>query len=344
MTDEIIASDKQPPKRRINWGNVGILFSTLGIIIVIAAFGFGYYRLACVNISLAKMIGQLQHRETLNQTELTAVKQSIVDLQQSAQKSQALSQQQEQLVAEWRAAQKGNLEKWYVAEAACLVRLANDQARFSQNIPMAITLLQRADQILQNGQTADLLALRKSIAEDLVRLQALPQLDLTGLYARLMALDGQLDQLPLPFNPLKTESTQPSPSPISKDLPWWKAGLEHSWQTLRQIVTVRNIDATQPPLVLPEQKFFLYQNLHTQLQTAIWGALHRNAAVYQLSLAQLIKWIPQYFDQNAAQTKSVLENVSELIKMNVQAPIVNFADTIQLFDQYFAQPPSSSIQ
>ncbi len=42
------------------------------------------------------------------------------------EKSVELSAKQEQIIADWQAAQKGNLNKWYVAEAQYLVRLAND--------------------------------------------------------------------------------------------------------------------------------------------------------------------------------------------------------------------------
>lgn len=345
MTNEITTTEEQTPKRRSIWRSIGILLSTLGIIIVIAAFGYGYFRLAGVNISLAKMISTVRDQTVENKTQLEKLQQSVGDLQQSAQKSQELSQQQAQLVAEWRSAQKGNLDKWYVAEAASLVKLANDQAQFSQNTAMALMLLQKADQVLQNVQAPDLLPIRQSLSQDMAKVQALPKVDITNLYVRLMSLDGQLGQLPLPFNPMKNDNTQTSPpAALPPGTSWWRAGLAHSWQSLKELVIVRNIQASQPPLVLPEQKVFIYQNLHTQLQNAVWGALHRNAVVYQLSLAQLLKWIPQYFLQDAPATKAVLQEINELIKMDVQAPAIQFSDTIKLFDQYLAQPQQTSTE
>ena len=340
MTDQNIDEEKTAEGRRANWANVGILFSTLAIIIFVSAFGYGYFQLAKINVSLAHMISDLQKQTAGTQDDISAVQKSVDDLKLAAQKSQELSAQQEQLVSEWRAAQKGDLNKWHVAEAQYLVKLANDQVQFTHNLAMAMTLLQRADQVLENLQDPDLLEIRKSLATAIADLQALPQINVTNLYLRLTGLNNQLDQLPLPINPLKADSAQ-EPMAAKPELPWWKAGLDRSWHALKQVVVVRYNGSNTLPLVLPEEKMFLYQNLHAQLEDAMWAVLYRDAAVYQASLERALNWTQHYFVQDASETKAMLQNLQELKQMTVEPPVVNFSAMLQLFDTYLAPKPAA---
>ena len=318
-------------------GKAGIFIVILAIVIIVCVFGYGYFQLAKVNVSLAQMVSDLRNQTAKNQNELSFLQNTVTDLQQAAQKSQELSAKQEQMIADWQAAQKGNLDKWYVAEAQYLVKLANDHLQFTHNISMAKTLLARADTILQNLQDPSLLELRKSLAADLANLQAAATVDVTALYLQLTALNQQMDQLPLPINPLKADTTTQAAAVNTQGLSWWKAGLNYTVDALRKIVIVRYNTSNTLPLVMPEEKAFLYQNLHAQMEDAMWGVLHHNVSVYQASLARAIMWIQEYFDQDAQATKFMFQNLQELIKINVAPPAINLSTTLQLFDNYFAK-------
>ena len=106
---------------------------------------------------------------------------------------------------------------------------------------------------------------------------------MTALYLRLMALNNQLDELPLPTSPLKPDTKQALSATVPTNLPWWKAGLAHTWHVLRQVVVVRYNNSNALPLVLPEEKMFLYQNLHAQMESAMWGVLHRKQKSIKLA-------------------------------------------------------------
>src|SRR5438045_770691 len=97
------------------------------------------------------------------------------------------------------------------------------------------------------------------------------------------------------------------------------------------------MDSGQLPLILPDEKIFLYQNLHAQLENAMWAVLQQNADIYQSSLKRASAWVQLYFAQDAAQTKIMLQNLEELQKINIQPTSINLAATLQLFDQYFIQ-------
>lgn len=314
------------------WGRIGILFITLAVAIFMGAFGYGYYELSKVNIALAHAMTNVELQSTDTQQALATLRQTVGTLEDGLSKSQNLAAEQEQLVAEWRSAQKGDLDKWRLAEAQYLIKIANDHLQFTHDAPMAITLLQRADGTLQNVQNGNVLEIRKAIAGDVAALQAVPQVDATSLYLHIDALNAQLEQLPLPVDSLKTTTTEMAPIDIPANTPWWKAGLIRSWQTLRHFVVVRNTGASGMPLIFPEEKTFLYQNLHAQLQNAMWAVLHRDNDIYQASLTSAAKWIQQYFVQDAPETKTILQNIAELQKMDIKPAALNLDATLQLFN------------
>lgn len=334
MTDEQITQDNQPVSHRSRRTSVVIFFFMMVLIALIGAFGYGYFQLSQVNMDLARSVSDMKSRNDNDQTQITALQQSVQALQQSAQKSQDLSAEQEKIMSEWRAAQQGDLNKWHVAEAQYLTKLANDNLQFSHNIDLALMLLRQAEMALQDSQAVDVLELRKAIATDIANVQSLPQVDVTSLYLRIAALNEQVDKLPLPQSPLKQDNQPLTAASIPQDLPWWKAAMEYTWQALNKIVIVRKNSKDTLPLVMPEEKMFFYQNLHAQMENVMWSILHRDQAIYQTSLTRLIAWIPQYFDQDAQATKSLLQSLTEMQQINIQPSTMDLSNTLKLFDQY----------
>lgn len=336
MTDPIITENEQQKPRRCRKRLMGILILTLVFLAIMAGIGFGYLQLAQVNLSIARTLSHLQKQTTAHQASITALQQSIEELRQAAQKTEALSAQQENILAEWRAAQKGDLSKWRMAEAQYLVRLANDSLQYEYNSVLAIILLKRAQDILQSLQDPALLDMQKSLAADIAGVEASQPVNATALYLELTGLKAQIDALSLPVNPLDKNNPPAENVTLKPGLLWWQAGWERTLQALSKIVIVRYNGSNALPLMLPEEKTFLYQNLHAQMESAMWAVLHRNADIYQASLAREKAWIEKYFVQDAA-TTAVLQKLQELAAINIQPPAINLSATLQLFDNYFTQ-------
>lgn len=324
-TDEIRPSDQSVKKTRCSRGSTFICF--VMILIFLALIAFNIVRTEQLRQILLPLHSQAK-------ADMTVMKKDLVDLKQANEKSAELSDKQERMINEWQAAQKGDVEKWQVAEAQYLTKLANDHVQFTHNVVLALTLLQQADQILQAINDSALFDLRQALANDITNLKALPEVDVTGLYVRLSALSGQVVQLPLPASPLGVENGF-VPTKTPANAAWWQSGLDRSWDALRKIVIVRKVGANDTPLVMPEEKTFLYQNLHAQLEDAMWGVLHRNNQVYQDSLARCVAWTKTYFLQEASETKNMLQSLAELQKENVEAPSASLSETLRLFDAYF---------
>lgn len=140
--------------------------------------------------------------------------------------------------------------------------------------------------------------------------QAKSKEELTRLYMALSALNTGLDRLPLPIGPVQVK--QEAPETVPENLTWWQTGLAKTWGVLKKIVIVRYNATDMPPLVLPEEKHYLFMNLHAEMQNAMWAVLHGNKEIYQQSLQQVTSWVLQYFVVNAPETQAVLKQLQDL--------------------------------
>ncbi len=307
---------------RARFISIAIFVLTAAIVTFIIMIGYCYFQLANVNISLIHLYSSLQKQMSQIQVDMTVLKKLVAEANVMAQKAQALSQQ-------------SKVGQWRVAEAQHLVKLANDEMQFRHNIPLALVLLQRAEKVLQEVQDMNVDALRNAVAANIAQLQALPVLNMADLYMRVVALDKQIDQLPLPTSisnsKTTTTATTTTTPAADKAASMWQQSWDRTVRALQNIVVVRYNGSNTLPLVLPDERIFLYQNLHARMQSVMWAVLNRQADIYQASLISVIDWTQKYFVQDVMETRAFLQQVQELQKINIQPANISFADTLQLF-------------
>lgn len=289
---------------------------------------------------LAQQIIKLQNETAQSHKKMIEQSAQIEALQPLANQVATISAQQAQLATEWQAIEKGNLDHWQIAEAHYFVKLANDRLQLLHQNGLAIILLQRAEKILQGIGDERLAAIRQSITVNLSKLQALPTIDINALYTRLHQTTSSLNDLPL-LNETKNSN---HPSTAAKNVSWWREGLENAWQKLRQVVIIRRLDSNALPLVMPDEKIFLYHNIMAQVDNAIWGLLHRDSIVYTTSLERAHTWIQRYFVSNNPKTQNVLSELEALQKIDIQTSSIDVSDTLALFDDLTSEPATSSAQ
>lgn len=226
-----------------------------------------------------------------------------------------------------------------VAEAAYLVNLANDQLQYTHNQTLALNLLQRSLQIIAPIDDANLATIKQSLTDNIATLTGSPTADLSGLYTQLNTVNTDLDRLPLPATPLSAEQNADDKLNVS-GLPWWKAQWRRTMHTLGQVVIVKYNGGGTPPLVLPEERVFIYQNLHAQMENVFWALLNRDVGVYQAALMRMHLWIAQYFDVSSPITQSLLQQLQALSTQPITGVAVNLGGTQEALSHYLTQAKS----
>lgn len=296
-----------------SFGKIFLVFILMLLLGASGALGVGYYQLMQSNKDLVQSLNAMQQASASHAASLTAMQKTLEE-------------------------NKNNVEavNWPVAEAAYLIKLANHYLQLTHNADRAYLLLQSAASVMQEVKAPNAEPLRQALAQSLASLQAATPDKTENLYLQLAAVDNQLDNLPL--RPLPLETSQPAANAVvDNNLPWWKVQWHKTLDTLSKIVVVRNTNSNDMPVALPEEKMFLYQNLHAQMEAAMLGLLQQNKDVYQVSLTRLASWVKKYFVSDAPATANVLQQLSQLQSVNLQTPTVDLTATIQLYSQYLAQ-------
>ncbi|MEO8400873.1 MAG: uroporphyrinogen-III C-methyltransferase [Gammaproteobacteria bacterium] len=343
MTDEhqteIIeqpVDQKNKKSRAIFWGNLGMICSGLAAAVLMIVIGVAIYGLLATSDTLATHVAELSDNVLQSKDTVLQTQKSVTDIRESTQQMTDELKTQSQAILELQKNQRSNKDDLLVAEAQYLVKVANDSLVFENNISLAIKLLQSADQDIAKLNDPKLLAVRQAIAADLLALQSAHQVDVSGLYACLIALNDQVDKLPV-LNKFSNDQAQTATEPANEKLSWWRRGLQATGQALMRIVIVRKGQMNVPPFLTPDQQSLLYQNLHSEIEKAEWGLLHQNTEIYHSSLQQALTWIKQYALQDSPITQQISTSLTQLMQIDVQPTRASAADSLRALQGYLAE-------
>jgi uroporphyrinogen-III synthase len=322
MTQKTVQVSKEPKIKHqgIRWANIGILFSSLGVVILLIVFYMAFNQFSLIYKNLIALADSTQKGFLSTSNEVRDFNQRLQQLSDEMTK-------QSQNIAQL---QGMNLTEWRIMDAQSLTKLAENQLQFMHNVPVALKMLQTASSELETIADPAVMEIKKALASDIAHLQQVPLINAEEIYVDLIGLDDKLDQLPLPV--VQVVQSPESKPDLSK-LPWWKRGLHQTWQSLQKIVVVQHAD-NQKPLVMPEQREALYQNLHAKIETAKWGLIHQQTVIYENSLKQLAQWVKRYFIQDAGLTRSVLSSLERLQKINVAPSNVSVSGSLSAFQKF----------
>ncbi len=180
-----------------------------------------------------------------------------------------------------------------MAEIRYLLNLANQRALLANDTSGAALALSLADQQIREIGDYRMQPLRELIAEEELALEAAGDADVAGIAADMLGLIGSIDKLRVVTGPkqsfydeTETEVTQQSA---------WREAVADIWTQIRSLVVIRQQEDAPAAVLMPEQRYFLYQNLRLQLETARFAALSGNQRMFEQSLQSASSWLEQYF-------------------------------------------------
>ena len=304
-------------------------------VIALAVSGWLYYQ--STQSSLPQDITLLQNQQnnldkkistnTLNQAQLKTLIEQIrnTDKTTQAEKQQLADKQNQQdeqilsLEAKLSRLDNTTKEDWKLAEAEYLIRLANQRLLLESDSNGAITLLNNADDILNELEDPIVFATRKALAKDIQALSSVSQFDLEGAYLKLSALYDNVPTLPQREPSKKwqsstneTASTESSNTEVSSI----EAALASFWQSLRSLVVI-NYDHKPIKTLLPPAEYQeLVTGLQLQLDVAQVALLKGESVIYQQSLKRVGDAVTEHFDTQSKAVTSFLSNLTSMQQLN----------------------------
>jgi uroporphyrin-3 C-methyltransferase len=202
-----------------------------------------------------------------------------------------------------------NRDEWQLAEIEQVLAIAQQQLQLSGNVRAGLLALQLAESRLSRADRPQFQPVRRALARDIERLKSLPAADLAGMAQRLDGVLAAIDDLPLAYDARLQRAPAAAPAASGGFLAQFGAGL---WRDLKDLVIVRRVDAPQPPLLPPEQAYFLRENLRLRLLNARLALLSRNQAGFEEDVRVARQWLQRHYDVSARPTLEVLLRLEQL--------------------------------
>ncbi|MCY9846125.1 uroporphyrinogen-III C-methyltransferase [Vibrio caribbeanicus] len=300
--------------------------STAAIILSLLIGGALIYKVQQMNDKYQSKIGELQKQLVQSQqainAELANTQQQTLDQakQINLKTETSLEQQQKSirsLQVELSDVKGRSPNDWLLAEADYLIKLAGRKLFFEHDTISATRLMESADQRIATLNDPSLDALRKSIAKDIVKLKATPKFDREGLALKLMALQQQVDTLPLTHS-FASDIKKEERKSVSEDINDWKTNLLISVKDFsKDFIKVRSIEGNITPLLSPQQHFYLTENLKAKLETAIRAIYVEEQDIYSRALDIADQWTNTYFNNDEISVQSFHNALKQLAAENI---------------------------
>lgn len=210
-----------------------------------------------------------------------------------------------------------------LAEVEQLLFAASQQLQLSANVKAALIAMQTADARLQRMNRPALNGLRKTIAADMDKLRALPNVDVAGLSFQLDTLIAAAEELPLVHQ--QRNASEVAPAAAEDGANAWQKLWREIWQEVKQLVRIQNTGKAELPLLPPEQEFFLRENLKLRLLLARVDLLSRDEVAFKAEIRTIQEWLRHYFDVKSGNAQHMLEALKKLgaASINIDLPDIN---------------------
>jgi len=263
--------------------------------------------------------------------------------QEAWREAQARIGQLEARLAEWQSQQfalealyqdlSRNRDEWQLAEIEQVLAIASQQLQLAGNVRAALLALQLADARLARADRPQFVPIRRALARDIERLKALPAIDLPAMSARLDGVIAAVDSLPLAFEERGERPAAAKAPPAGEGGFFARLGVE-VWRELAQLVSVRRIGATEPPLLPPSQAYFVRENLRLRLLNARASLLARDEAGYRDDLRAATGWIQRFFDPRSKHTADALAQLKQVSGASISFEMPAISDSLDAVRGY----------
>lgn len=218
-----------------------------------------------------------------------------------------------------------------LAQVSYLLQLANLHLNLSHDSDTAIKLMKMAQSLLNNLPSPTLLTLKKTISNDINALENAPRINVTALVLSLHTLDSKIQALTIiPKNPIPSKLKAEPVNSSNEESRWYNKILQ-LLSGFKDLISISHVQEPVTPLLSSKQTRYLKENIQIKINQAEWAILHNNETLYQINLADILKWLRQYFS-GRDDVKPILKSIEDLSKININPKLPNISNSLNAID------------
>ena len=317
-SDAVRPSAERPAKR----GGTGRALAMLALLLSLAATGVAGYAgwlawQGATRAAVAALDERFAAQTQRESAELRALRTELEALASRTEENLAALReshaQHRDLIAEAATeSREADPGRWRQAEAEYLMRVANHRLLMERDADGAENLLALADEVLADAGALAYHDVRALLAEEMAALRAFESVDVQGIFLRLEALKGQLDQLPLRLPAYS--APRPVAEPAQEEE---SSALDALVRRIGGLVRFRRHDGEAVrPLLAPRQAEYLELNLRLALDRAQLAALRHDREVHRASVTAARDWLRRFVDPTRPATEHLLRELDALLAID----------------------------
>ncbi len=331
-TDSQVDSNDNPDKAK---NPKSLMLFNLGLLITIAAVaGFNFKSIKDIkdDTSVTRSVSGLSSNMEEVSEELGALRSRIQQYEaEMSSLSAAVDESNESLEILY-SSQDDQDRTLPVTEAEHLISIANIKLRLEGNIKAAIVALEEANDRLMEVGDPGLFSLRRQITADINTLKSYPHTDIVGMSFALSDLASRVNQFSLKSTALTGETI--SIDQTNPQDPAWKRLMLGVWQEFKSMFIITRTGEDMSTSLLPNERFFLYQNLRLQLESARLAVLRKDTALMQDSLNIAHTWLQEYFDPEDAAVNNAIVVIDSMKTVELERPVPDISGSGEALSGY----------
>lgn len=324
---EVISESNAPEKSK------GSVLSIIMLLLVVGAYAGGYWlwqQLQSVNGQVEQQLTELMVPVAPATVDTSAIEQSIQEAEDkfltqfsTLQSEQKILTDNVDVLRKSQQLTKADVEfHWIMSEVKYLLNVANQRVLLAKDARGAGEAIELADDRVKALADYRLHPLRALFAEELLALSAINKIDVEGMSLQLESALAGIDGLQvLMANPVTAEQAV---EPITSDD--WQGAMGQAWQQVKSLVVIRHQQDGSAAVLVPEQRYFLYQNLKLKLESVRFALLTGNQMAFDANLSAASQWLQEYFVGDERDAMSSL--IDELSSVNIKSDMPDISASL----------------
>lgn len=231
-----------------------------------------------------------------------------------------------------------NPDDWRLAECFFLVNNAMQKAVFDKDVKAALWFLNNANLLIADIEDTDVIAIREAINADITTLSNLKPIDRYGINIALNEVYKNIDNLVLKgFSDadMRKDAFQKETTPTDSILNWKDNILNSAKEFSSRFIEVRRKDPKETDAFLsPTQEAYLRENIKTRILLAKADLNYSDAQDYAFNLNDALSLVKAYFDNDHQVTKTVINDINELLQKSVDLDTPTVLSSSALFNKF----------